>query len=89
MKLKEGFLLRELAGSYVVVPVGKNIANFNIMITLNETSAFLWNLLKTSQTVQSLKEQLTQEYDVSPQTAEQDIAEFLQTLKEKDLLEED
>ena len=46
MKLKDGFLLKEIAGSWVVVPVGEQVVDFQMMITLNETGAFLWEKLK-------------------------------------------
>ena len=42
MKIKSDFLLKKVADSYVVVPVGKATVSFNGMITLNETGAFLW-----------------------------------------------
>lgn len=42
MRIKEGFMLREVAGSYAVIPVGKASADFNGMITLNGVGAFLW-----------------------------------------------
>ena len=42
MKVKEDFLLREVAGCYVVVPVGKATVDFNGMLNLNDTGAFLW-----------------------------------------------
>jgi len=45
MKLKEGFMLRQVAGEHVVLPVGADV-DFNGMITLNETGAFLWNRLE-------------------------------------------
>ena len=42
MKIKEGFILREVAGNYIVVAVGSAVKQFNGVITLNETGAFLW-----------------------------------------------
>ena len=45
MKIREGFILKEIAGSYVVVPVGDDLVDFSLMITINETGAFLWNCL--------------------------------------------
>ena len=45
MKIKEGFILKEIAGSYVVVPVGDDLVDFSLMITTNETGAFLFNLI--------------------------------------------
>ena len=41
MKIKDGFLLRQVAGQNVVMPMGSDL-DLNMMITLNETGAFLW-----------------------------------------------
>ena len=46
MKIKSGFMLYEVAGSYVVVPAGDEPLDFNGMVTLNETGAFLWKQLE-------------------------------------------
>ncbi len=89
MKLKDGFLLRELAGSYVVVPVGQAAVDLRGMITLNETGAFLWKQLQTPQTTQSLCDAMTEVYDVTSEKAGEDIARFLQMLSEHGLLEEE
>lgn len=45
MKIKEGFAKRNIAGSEIVVPVGKKALEFNGMVTLNETGAFFLGLL--------------------------------------------
>lgn len=46
MKIKSGFVLEEVAGSYLAVAVGERAENFNGMVRLNATGAFLWNILK-------------------------------------------
>jgi len=46
MKVKEGYMLREVAGNSVVVAVGKATLDFNGLITLNSTGTFLWKLLE-------------------------------------------
>ena len=50
MKIKEGFLLREVAGKYVVVPLGAQSVDFRCLITLNEAGTFLWRLMETETT---------------------------------------
>lgn len=42
MKINDGFSLRKVADSYVIIPVGDNLVDFSAMITINETGAFLW-----------------------------------------------
>lgn len=46
MKIKEGFVLEEVGGSYLAVAVGERAGNFNGMVRLNGTGAFFWNLMK-------------------------------------------
>lgn len=75
------FLLRNVAGSNVVVPVGKAALEFSGMITLNETGAVLWELLETEQTVASLTAGITEQYEVTAQQAEADVLAFLNKLR--------
>lgn len=86
LKLKEDLILREVAGSYVVVAVGKVAAEFNAMITLNETGAFLWKALEKGATEESLTEALLDEYEVDRNTASADVKEFIEKIKEAKLL---
>ncbi len=87
MKIKDSFLLKKVAGQNVVVPVGNSVVNFNAAITLNETAAFLWELLKEETTEEALTSQLCENYDVAPENAERDVKVFINVLKEHDILE--
>lgn len=87
MKLKEGFVLRQVGGSYMVVAVGLQTLDFKGMIRLNETGAFLWKQLADSAcTEESLVDAMTGEYDVDRETAAVGVKAFLQSLKNADLL---
>lgn len=46
MRLKDGFIFRKIAGDNVIVPIGQQIQKFNGLIKINDSAAFLWNLLK-------------------------------------------
>ena len=87
MKIKEDFILRKVADSYVVVPVGKMTLDFNGIISLNETGAFLFELLQNGAEEQELVEKLLDEYDVAPEKARADVAAFLTKVKDADVLE--
>ena len=89
MKIKEGFILKEIAGENVVVPVGENLVDFGAMIVLNQTGVFLWKLLQEDKTESQLLQSVLSEYDVDQQSAKQDIREFIDTLFEKDLFVSD
>ena len=80
MKIKDGFILREVAGNYIVVAVGDAVKEFNGVINLNETGAFLWKILQEGATEEQLKEKLLGEYDVSSEIAERDVKIFINKL---------
>ena len=77
MKIKEGFMLREVAGSYVVVAVGARSEEFNGMVNLNSTGAFLWKSLEKGADRKGLIQALLNEYEVSEEQATKDVERFL------------
>lgn len=85
MKLKDGFMLKEVAGSYIVIPVGQ--VDFTAMITVNETGAFLWELLTQGATREELCEKMIAEYAVDEATALRDIDNFIKILSDHQLLD--
>ncbi len=87
MKLKSGFVLKTVGDNHIVVPVGAQTVDFRCMITLNETGAFLWKLLETEQTEETLVTALLEEYDVTKDRAAEDVDAFLTSLRDGSLLE--
>ncbi len=87
MKVKEDFLLREVAGCFVVVPVGKATVDFNGMLNLNDTGAFLWENLQEETTKQELVEKLLSTYEITEDIASRDVDLFIKKLEDADLLE--
>ena len=77
----EDFLLREVAGSQVLVPVGAATRDFAGIVTLNSVGVQLWNALETEQTKEGLARILTARYEVSEDQALADVEKFLQNLK--------
>lgn len=86
MKLKDGFLLREIAGRIVVVPTG-NTFDLNLMITLNNTARFLWERLEKASSTQELKAALMEAFDVSEEQAQRDVDAFVEKLSQNNFLE--
>ncbi len=86
MKIKEGFILREVSGTYIVVAVGNMVKNFNGMINLNETGAFLWKQLEKGCSQEQLVQALLGEYDVAKDVAENHVDKFVKHLTEANLL---
>ena len=86
MKIKEGCVLREVSGNFIVVAVGEGIKTFNGMIQLNETSAFLWKMLEKGAEESQLVDAMLNEYAVSREIAEKDVKEFIESLREANLI---
>ena len=88
MKVSKNFILREIAGEYMLVPVGTAAAGFNGLITMNEIGSFIFKALREEQTEAALVEQILAEYDIDRETALADLREFLQQLRELGALDE-
>ncbi len=86
MKIKDGFMLRKVGGQYVVVALGEASRSFNGIIRLNESGKFLWEQLSSDKTPEQLCAALLDEYDVTPEQAQSDVAAFTEKLKKAALL---
>lgn len=87
MKLKENFALRQVADTWVVLPLGSATADFNGMLTLNETGALLWKALEKGGDQHALADALCAEYDVARAEVLADVDEFLANLVSAGCLE--
>ena len=85
MKLKDGFLLRQIAGQNVVMPTAGDL-DLNMMITLNDTGAFLWKQLQKEVSQEALVAALLGEYDVDEDTAARSVAAFVKKLNDNGFL---
>lgn len=89
MKIKSGFILRTIAGCRVVVSVGKRTMDFNGIINLNDTGAFLWERLEQGTDEDALVAAILENYtDVDEETARVSVREFVNTLREADCLDD-
>ncbi len=86
MKTKQGFVLREVGGTTMVLATGEACVAFNGMITLNGTGKLLWQRLEAGAEMQDLVGALCAEYDVDAATATRDVTSFLDTMRKNDLL---
>lgn len=82
MKRNTSFLLRQVAGKQVVVPLGRAAVDFPGMLTLNDSGVYLWELLEKSQTVDTLVAAMCEKYAVEETVAREDIAIFLGKLRQ-------
>ena len=86
MKIKDGFILREVAGSFIVVAVGEAVKTFRGLINLNETGAFLWKMAEKGTTKEEMVKALLETYDVDEATAAKDVDNFTAKLQEANLV---
>ena len=89
MKLKDGFLLKTVAGSKIVVPIGEATVSFNGVITLSGSAAYLWDKLTSGATETELLDALLAEYNVERDYAAADLKRFIAKLRDADMLEEE
>ena len=88
MRIKEGFTLRSICGESVVIGEGLSQVNFNKMLSLNESAAFLWEKVQGKDfTPEDMVTLLTDHYDVSEERARQDIDNLLKVWQEQGVIE--
>ena len=88
MRMKKGFVLKNVASKWIVVPVGEKAVQFNGLLTLNDSGRILFQQLQENDvTLEMLTKTLMDLYDVDQHTAKQDVIFFIQKLKDKDLIE--
>lgn len=87
MKIKDGFVLRDVAGQTIVVAVGQMSKTFNGLIKLNSTGKFLWEHLQKDTDKDELISSLLSEYDVDHAVAAADTDKFLSVLEGAGILE--
>ena len=87
MKIKEGYILRRVAGSSIIVAVGDEAVNFDGIKTLNETGAFLWKQIEQGMDEENIVKALMDEYEVDEETAKNDVGEFVKLLINNGLIE--
>ncbi len=86
MKIKKDLILREVAGETILIPYGKTVYDANGLFALNELAAFLWGKLPDAETEEDLLAAVLEEYEVGEAEARADIAEFLEKLREMEIL---
>jgi len=87
MKVKEGFVLRNVVDEYIVMPTGDNIAKFDGAVVLNEVSAFVFEQMKHPVSREDLLEAVLNEFEVDEATAKADLDALIEKLTEMGLIE--
>lgn len=87
MKIKDGFILRNVAGNNVVVPIGQATIDFNGMISLNDTGAFIFEQMLNEITRDELVQAVINEYGIDGELAQKDVDAFIEKIKGEGLFE--
>lgn len=88
MKIKNGFVKKDVAGMHIVVSADSS-SDFDGIITLNDTGAFMFDLLVSGISEKELADRLVDEYEVGREVAEADTAAFIKKLDDAGLLEKE
>ena len=87
MKIKNGFVVREIAGQSVVVALGEASKALNVIIKLIETGRIIWDMLTEGAEKSDVVEAILADYEIDRATVENDVDTFVATLKENNILE--
>jgi len=87
MKIKDGFILRTIADTHIVVPVADRVIEFKGMITLNEVSVEVWNFLQTDKSYDDILDYMLSIYEIDRETAANDLNELLDQMENGGVLE--
>ena len=86
MKIKKDFVLREIAGEYILIPTGTTTQEFNGLITINDVAAFIWKNIENVSSIDEMINLVLDEYEVEEDVVRNDIQEFVNQLKKADMI---
>lgn len=86
MKISENYVLKEVVGEYIIVPIGENCVDLSGMTTVNETGAYIWELLGKGCDKDEILKNLLNEYDVEEIEAARDVEDFISKLIDKGIV---
>ena len=74
-------VFRRIADELILVPIRQSAGDMGNIYTLNEVGARVWELIDGKRTVREIQELIVNEFEVSPESAEEDLKEFLRSLE--------
>ena len=86
MKFKKEFMLREIVGETVLIPTGETAAHFNGLISVDELGRFIWDNYEKAEDEDELLSFILDEYEVERDVAKADLEEFLQVLRDAEII---
>ena len=86
MEIKKELVKRNIAGDIILVPIGNASLEIKGLITLNEAAEIIWDALPSAESVADLVKAITDFYEIDDATAKHDVNEFLEKLRELDII---
>ena len=86
MELKKKFVLRNIVGETILVPIGQNNEAFNGLISINELGKFIWENIESAKDKEELLQRILDEYEVDRDVAKADLDEFLDILRKNEIV---
>ena len=87
MKIKGEYVLREIAGEYILIPIGKTALEMNGMITMDEVGVTIWRGLEEAKNEEEILQIILEAYEVEEKVALADMKEFMKKLLDAGLVE--
>jgi hypothetical protein len=88
MKIKDGYILKDVAGAKIVIATGEQKFNFNGVMTFNSVGADVFNMLDGTNSVDDIVNKIAEDYGVSVERVATDVENLIKKMKEHNLLDE-
>lgn len=87
LKISDNFLLKKIAGEYIIAPLNEKVIDISSMLSVNETGGFIWEcILQGADSVEKIIAKLCAEYGVTEEDCKQDVIDFCQNMTEKGII---
>ena len=88
MKIKDGFILKDVAGSKIVIATGAQRINFNGVITFNDVGAEVFNMLDGTNSVEDIVSKISADYNVDSNIVKNDVEKLIEKMRKHILIDE-
>lgn len=89
MKIKKGFVIREVSGQIMVIATEEASLNFHGLIRLNQTGKFIWEAIERGLSIDEIALELSQAYKINLDVAKADTKLFIKKMQEEGFFDEE
>lgn len=86
MKIKGEYVLREIAGDHILIPIGETAMEMNGLITVNDVGIFIWQELEKGTDEDQILQDILETYEVKEEEARKDLKSFLNKLEDSGMI---